>query len=158
MWYGGNKELVFLLLNQEKKYFGTCQYEIKVNQKIIQTFIHSFFFYFRALNQKICEKNDIILQAVLFILKKKHEHYLFNRSNKRLLVAVVTILQTDPESGDQVVRTAAVLKKGNSFGVSTCHYNIFIFIDNFFNMKFQEFFCLHAQEEFGFSKIATKFC
>lgn len=30
--------------------------------------------------------------------------------------AVVTILQTDPESGDQVVRTAAVLKKGNSFG------------------------------------------
>ncbi|XP_062585589.1 cyclic nucleotide-binding domain-containing protein 2-like isoform X1 [Saccostrea cucullata] len=30
--------------------------------------------------------------------------------------AVVTILQTDPETGDQVVRTAAVLKKGNSFG------------------------------------------
>lgn len=32
--------------------------------------------------------------------------------------AVVTILQTDPHSGEQVVRTAAVLKKGNSFGVS----------------------------------------
>lgn len=30
--------------------------------------------------------------------------------------AVVTILQTDPDTGDQVVRTAAVLKKGNSFG------------------------------------------
>ncbi|XP_022321379.2 uncharacterized protein LOC111123374 isoform X3 [Crassostrea virginica] len=30
--------------------------------------------------------------------------------------AVVTILQTDPHSGEQVVRTAAVLKKGNSFG------------------------------------------
>ncbi|KAK3099955.1 hypothetical protein FSP39_012490 [Pinctada imbricata] len=30
--------------------------------------------------------------------------------------AVVTILQRDDESGEQVVRTAAVLKKGNSFG------------------------------------------
>ncbi|XP_048775168.2 cyclic nucleotide-binding domain-containing protein 2-like isoform X2 [Ostrea edulis] len=30
--------------------------------------------------------------------------------------AVVTILQTDPDTGDEVVRTAAVLKKGNSFG------------------------------------------
>ena len=60
----------------------------------------------------------------------------YSHNNRLILfVAMVTILETDPETDESYVRTAAFLGKGNSFGVS-CNFlfNIFVMCGFFLHM------------------------